>query len=431
MKHSHRCLSGLLFLLLLFGFQAVSAAPLELSLEASIRMALQTNPVLKMAEAGKEKSVWKEKEARAEKSLSIEFAHTTLRSDVPQSYVAALAPVSPYSYFKNQINASIPIYSGGKLESCIEQADLKQRIAELQIEGRKEQLKLEVTTAYYEILQARNLLEVATRSVRDFTDHLQSVQKQYDTGTVALPDVLQTKVRLANAQDNFIKARNNYDQSIYHFNTIIGLPIHSEIVLVDNLTYQSYTQSLDSCINDALLHRPDMEEDKTVVELTQEQVRGVQSGKRPTMSLNVTNYWDDTKFSGTKNSKWATSLTAKWNVFDSGLTEAKLKQARYEMISAREQARQTRDTITLEVSQSYQNMQEAEKRIETNTVAVEQGEVDFRLAKERYETGFGTNLDVIDAELALIQAKTNYAQAQYDYHIAKAQLDKAMGVSVE
>ena len=429
MKHSHKFLL-LFFLLTFFYFQSASAAPVQLSLDDSITMAIQTNPIIKMAEAGKEKSTWSVRQAKAEKDLTIELAHTSLRSDVPQSFLATLAPVSPHNYFKNQLSASIPVYSGGKLESQIEQANLNRRISELQLDMVKQQLKLDVTVAYYQVLETRNLFEVATYSVNDFTTHLQQVQKQYDAGTVALPDVLQTKVQLANAQDGFIRAKNNYDQAIYCLNTLIGLPIHSEIKLDDTLANEPNAISLDTCITYALGHRLDMKQAQTAVSFTQEKVRAAQSEKHPTVTFDVSNYWDDINFAGTKNSKWTTSLTAKWNVFDSGLTDAQIKQAAYSVISATEQVRQIRDAITLEVTKSYQNMQEAEKRIETNAVAVEQAEVDFRLAKERYESGFGINLDVVDAELALTQAKTNYVKALYDYHISKAQLDKAMGLTV-
>jgi len=95
-----------------------------------------------------------------------------------------------------------------------------------------------------------------------------------------------------------------------------------------------------------------------------------------------------------------------------------------------EQARQSRDSVQLEVRQAFLNMKEAEKRIETSKVAVDKAEEDFKIAQVRYSAGVGTNLDVIDAQLALTQAKTNNIQALYDYNTSKAKLDKAMGIPV-
>ena len=75
-------------------------------------------------------------------------------------------------------------------------------------------------------------------------------------------------------------------------------------------------------------------------------------------------------------------------------------------------------------------MNEADKRIETTQVAVEKAEEDYKIAGVRYSAGVGTNLDVIDAQVALTDAKNNYIQAMYDYNTSKADLDKAMGIAV-
>lgn len=89
------------------------------------------------------------------------------------------------------------------------------------------------------------------------------------------------------------------------------------------------------------------------------------------------------------------------------------------------------DAIDLEVREAYLNMQEAEKRFHTTKVAVSKAEEDYFIAKEKYKAGAGVILDIIDAQLALTTAKTNYIQAQYDYASYKATLDNVMGVSEE
>jgi outer membrane protein len=149
------------------------------------------------------------------------------------------------------------------------------------------------------------------------------------------------------------------------------------------------------------------------------------------LSLAGTNGWSDTEFPGAKNSNWMVSLNLSLNVFDSGLTRSQVKQAEYGVISSQEQARQTRDGVALEVRDAYLSMKEAEKRIETSKVAVDQAEEDYKIAEVRYTAGVGTNLDVIDAQLSLAQAKTNYTQALYDFNTSKAKLEKAMGIDVK
>ena len=75
-------------------------------------------------------------------------------------------------------------------------------------------------------------------------------------------------------------------------------------------------------------------------------------------------------------------------------------------------------------------MREAEKRISTTQVAVAQAEEDYHIAVVRYQAGVGTNIDVMDAQVALTEAKTNYVKALYDYNTSKAALNTSMGVGV-
>ena len=158
------------------------------------------------------------------------------------SWVPSLAPVPAYNYFSNQLLLTLPIYSGGKLENIIDQAKLGQKISDLNFDAVKQQLKLEVTIGYSRVLHTSNLLEIARQTVNDFTGHLKNVQAQYDAGVVPLPDLLQTKVKLANAQDGLIKAENNYNLAVYNLNNIMGLPLREELKLKDDFKYQSPVQ---------------------------------------------------------------------------------------------------------------------------------------------------------------------------------------------
>ncbi|MDD3395805.1 MAG: TolC family protein, partial [Acidaminococcaceae bacterium] len=118
------------------------------------------------------------------------------------------------------------------------------------------------------------------------------------------------------------------------------------------------------------------------------------------------------------------------NIFDSGVTASKVAAARADKVKAEETYRQTTDSVQLDVRNNYLSLREAEKRIATSQTAVSQAEEDYRISILRYQAGVGTNTDVMDAQVALTQAKNNYIQALYDYNTSGAQLDKAMGVPV-
>jgi TolC family type I secretion outer membrane protein len=406
----------------------VLAAPVELTLEDSIRLALQNNPSIKIADSDKNSAVGGVDAAKAGKLPVLSLEHTASRS---KSAASSFYPVETENRFNNQISLSLPVYTGGRLEGTIDQAKLGVKVADLNIDDTKQQLKLDATNGYFSILANRNIVKVDQESVDSLVEHLKNVQAQYEVGTVAKSDVLRSEVELANAQQTLIKAKNGYELAVSSLNNVIGLPLDTDISIKDELKYEKYTLPLEESIQIALANHPNIGQADANIDIAKDEIKVAKSGHLPTVALSAGSGWYDSKFPGDNNNNWSVGLTASWNAFDSGLTNAKVKQADAGLEKATQQARQTRDTVQLNVRTAYLNMQESEKRIDTSNVAVSKAEEDFKIAQVRYSAGVGTNLDVIDAQVALTQAKTNYIQALYDYNTSKANLDKAMGVAVQ
>jgi outer membrane protein len=407
------------------------AAPIELSLDDSIALALQNNPDITIAKSGREKLSWAIEQAKADKGFNLSFAHSDRRYNSPPSYITSLTQYAYYTKFDNQVSLSLPVYSGGKLESQIDQAKLNLKVADLNIDATMQQLKQSVTTCYFNVLQYRNTLQVSQATVENYIDHLKNVQAQYDAGMVAKSEVLSSAVSLANAQDSLIKAQNNYDLAVANLNNVIGLPLDSELKLKEDLNYEKYPLTLGDCVKYALANRPEMAEYQAKIAIAQDDVKIAKSGYLPTVAFGATQDWYDKELPGSSNSNWLVGITASLSIFDSGLNDSKVKQSQSGLDTAQAQARQKRDSILLEVRQYYLSMHEAEKRIDTSAVAVDQADENLRIAEIRYVAGVGTNLDVLDAVLGQSTAKTNYIQALYDYNTNRAQLDKAMGVALK
>lgn len=123
-------------------------------------------------------------------------------------------------------------------------------------------------------------------------------------------------------------------------------------------------------------------------------------------------------------------MTTNLNFFDSGLTAGKVKQAVEGAKKAKEQLQQTVDSVRLDVQSTYLTLKSAEQSIQTSSAAVGLAEEDYKIKVIRYQAGVGTNLDVLDAQVALTSAKNNYLQAMYNYNNYWAKLDKSMGVPV-
>lgn len=406
------------------------AAPMELSIDDSVALALRNNYDIKYANSSREKSYWALKEAEKNKGLSITFTHTDERYNTPPSYL------NGYQYvwtndFDNQFALTLPLYSGGKLESQIEQAKLDLKVADLDIEAAKQQIRQTVISDYFTVLEYCNEVQVDQETVKNYEEHLNFVSVKLELGMVAKTDVLSSQVNLATAQNTLIKAQNNYNNAVAALNNAIGLPHGTELILKDEFAYEQYPLSLDQCLAQAIANRPEIAQYKAKVASAEYEVKIAKCGYAPTVNLTAEEDWYDSHLPGTTNNNWLVKMTASVNVFDSGLTDSKVKQAVHNVDMTKDKAAQERDTVLLDVRQYYLSMHEAEKRIDTSKVSVNQAEENLMIEKARYDVGVSTNLDVLDAILSLDSAKKEYIQALYDYNTNQAQLERAIGQPVK
>ncbi|HWR08277.1 TolC family protein [Sporomusa sp.] len=413
------------FFCLLVFCQPVLAKPIELSLEDSIFLALKSHANIKVAESSRDKAYWAVNQAKGSKGLDISITHTDTHYSTP------VAIDSRYSNnkFGTQLSLSYPLYSGGKLESQMEQAKLNLTVAELNLTAVQQQLTQDVTTYYFNVLQYQKELRVSQETVDNYTAHLNNVRSQYEIGTVAKSDILASQVELANAQDTLIQAQNNVQLSVAKLNNAVGLPLDSELILKEDLAYEKYLHTLADCVQYAVVNRPEIAEYRARTASAEADVKIANSATLPTVDVTLGQDWYDRDFPGLNNSNWQIGLTASMNIFDSGVNKAKVKQSQYSVTVVKAEARLQQENILLEVREAYLSMREAEKRIDIKQVAVEQAEESLKIAEARYRAGVGTNLAVFDAVVALNQAKINSIKALYDYNTSKAQLIKAMGIA--
>ena len=399
------------------------ASAAELSLDESIVMALKNNPAIQMALADEEKAKWGIKENEGGRLPTLSLSNSSNRS-------LNVAGAEPNDSFSTSLRLNWSLYTGGRVEGQINQAKSNAHIASLGVVKAQEQVKLDTATAYFNVLQSRNLVAVNQQTVDSLAEHFKNVQAQYEVGIIAKSDVLRSDVELANAQQNLTKAQNTYDLAVANFNNVTGMPLELQHVMKEELAHVKYEMSLEDSIKMALEKRPEIAQSQDTIDIAKTGIAIADSGRLPTVAVSAVDGLSGSEFPG-KNNNWSIGVSANWNLFDAGVTNAKVKSAKASVDKAEFGDAQLRSGIELEVRQAYLSMKEAEARIETAQVAISKGEEDLKASQAKYYAGVGTNLDVIDAQMALTQANTNGTQAYYDYNVSKAKLKKAVGLDVE
>lgn len=422
--------------------QSVFAATLELDLEETIQRALLTNPSVKIAESQRKEAKADYSAAKSARGISISLNHDSGRGGYADNRRYVITDnmgrqIPRYdksigNSHSNSITASLPLFTGGELQGQIGQAKANYRSMLSAEEQAYNEMKETATTGYFNMLNAGNMKALRQESVDRLQAHLDNVVAQYNVGIVARADVLRSEVELANAQQNYITASNEYDVAEATLNNIIGTPLNTTLKLKDSLQYVPYDNDMAYCLAYSEQHRPELKQAEYGVDAAEAALVVARSGHMPKIYANASDNWggNGSNWPGDDDEKWSVGVTASINVFDSGVTWSKIHAAQEALVQAKESQRQIKDAVELEVRTDYLSMREAEKRISTAQVAVASAEEDYHIAVVRYQAGVGTNIDVMDAQEALTQAKTNYYQALYNYNTSKAALNTSMGVGV-
>lgn len=423
--NAHKTLAVAVVLGLMSVSATALAATVELNLNKAVTMALLNNPTVKISQAELDSAKATKNAANAAHWVSVDYAHNLARSENYKNSTN----LNVNNSFKNQVQVSLPLWSPA-IDATIKKASANYKYYRYGLEDSLETVKLNATTGYYSVLEAANSVTLAKESVDRLADHLKNVQAQFEVGVVAKADVLRSQVELANAQQTLIKAQNSYDLAVASLNNVIGLPLGTDLSVSEGLDYREYNNTLENCLTYALSNRPVIHQAEANVVAAKAGIDSAAAGQLPSIAASGSYAWQKDKWPGDDKNNWTVGVSLNMNIFDSGVTASKVAAARADKVKAEETYRQTTDSVQLDVRNNYLSLREAEKRIATSQTAVSQAEEDYRISILRYQAGVGTNTDVMDAQVALTQAKNNYIQALYDYNTSGAQLDKAMGVPV-
>lgn len=214
-------------------------------------------------------------------------------------------------------------------------------------------------------MRNKYLIDVHNEAVANLNEHLRVIQIQFETGLVAMGDMISTNVQLANAIQQFNTAQGNYETAIAQLNNLLCLPPDTNLVIHGDLVYKAYEKSEEECTAYALEHRPDGIAATHAVKSAEATVSATRSGFRPNLTAILQGTMAGESFFGTNQTEeqWTAGVQLSWNVFDSNVTSAKVNQAKANQREAEVAAMQQLEKIQLEVHTAYVNMLTAEKNI--------------------------------------------------------------------
>jgi outer membrane protein len=340
-------------------------------------------------------------------------------------------PVTSRDVYNFSTTLTQPLFTGGLNLANYRIAKLGVDLSKETLETAKRDLVLQVRVGYFNILRAEKFLVVAQQQVKQFEAQLEVTKAFFEVGIVPKNDVLLAEVNLANAKQSLIKAENDLATAKASFNILLRREINIAFEVVDILEYKAFPLMYQQSLEEALRQRPELKTAQLNINQAKEGVKVARSGFFPTISLlgNYSRFSDDIDLSGGEKfgDNWTIQALATFTLWNWGNTAFKVGENKVKVTQAEDSKTQLIDSITLEVKDDYLNMQVAEKNVGVAEVAIAQAEENLRMNEERYKYQVATQTDVINAVTLLTQTRTNYYGALSDFNVAKAQLERAMG----
>ncbi len=303
------------------------------------------------------------------------------------------------------------------------------KVAEIGRKTTDRDVAFQVTEAYYRLLQAMRMAEVAQKSVDNIDAQVKRSDAFYRQGTVGKNDLLRAQLGLASAKQRLIQAKGGVELARGRLAMLMGLPPEAPISPADTVddVKPAPIMPADVAESRAVADRLELKQVSARIEQARAGEGLAKSKMIPQINaVGSVQVAPKTAFTPDNFAAFV-GVTASWDIFEGGATYYGISEARSRVAQAQAARRKAEDGIRLEARSAQVNLITATEALETARAAVVQAEENFRIEQKRYEAADNTSFDVLDAENQLTTARGQHQAAIYEYLIAQSNLARATG----
>ncbi len=411
----------------------------NLTLDECIKISLENSKILhssKMKIISSEAQLSQVNASRLP-SLSLSASYTRLSEvnpfEVNTPFGNFVISPSIFDNYNAKLSLQQPLFTGFKLSSSSDIAKYNSLAVKQDFSKDEQDVIYSVKNAYWNLFLAGKFKEAIDENVQQVKAHLEDIQNFYKQGLATKNEVLKVEVQLSQAQLNQIDANNSVKLAVVNLDNVMNIPLTTNVQVQKDIKIENENiDELDQLISKALQNRPEIKSMQYRVDASKSGITLAQSNWYPQLFLSGEYLYakpnqrilpTENKFNGT----WDVTLGVQLNLWNWGATKDQTDQAQAQYEQVKDGYKTLQDGITLEVTQDYYNLIKAKEKVFVTEQGVSQAEENYRVTDERFKQGLTLNSELLDAETALMQAKTNHAQAIVDYELAKALLEKSTG----
>lgn len=402
---------------------------IDMTLDNCLKLALGNNPQINaafqdiLASDARIKQVW----SNFFPTISWQTGYTRLRQ---LQLSDALGQSLEFNYYLlGQISLQEMLYDFGVTQN-------QATIRKLDYEGYKKTFEAVVNDviyqtkdAYYNVLYAYENRRVAQDTVDKYQLFYNQAKAFYLTGENPKVDVTIAETNLSNAKLKLIQAENAVNLAIAKLNNVMGVPYIERYDIVDKLQYKPVNMSFEQAIDTARDSRPELKLAEIKVEGVNQTVKLTKKSFFPTLSFEGQYQRGGKSWNSNYGFNIGGYLT--FPTINAMLIRNEIKEAKYLYDRELANARNTQNSIYLEIQNAYLKLEEKRNQLPVAILNVKQSRENYELSYGRYRVGEASPTELKDAENTYEQAQLTYYTALYEYNSARAQLEKSIGKNIQ
>lgn len=322
------------------------------------------------------------------------------------------------------------IYTSGRRSSLIKAAEYRVRLQELQIEIVSEQLRLDVTDAYYDLQETDELVRIDRSALEQALQSLRDAQALERAGVGTRFSVLEAEVDVANARQELFQSLSDQQVARRAMVRLLNLSQVINVMAADEVEVDDLWElSLEDSILLAFQNRAELEQLLVQRDISEQLRQAELAALGPQVSAfaryDMQDLLDETNTASDRET-YQVGIQASLRLYDGGAARAAARQEELNIQIAENNFTDTRNQIRFQVEQAYYELQANYASIQTASLAVETAAEALRLARLRFQAGVETQTDVLLAQTDLTRAEVNRLQAILGYNRSLASLRRAV-----
>lgn len=408
----------------------------SLSLEGTVQSVLDANPAITTLE--EELNAAGSRVTQVKGGFLPQVTGTATYTRIDPVVKLKLSPDAPEFQFSpnNNYDTHITLQYGlldfGKKDATYNLAESRRLTAQDNITVARRDLSYSAVQAYYNILFVRESIRVQDAQIKSLQAHRAEMQKRVEGGVSTKFDVTTTDVRITQAQNTKIDLQNQLDNQQVQLARLLHKPQTELRPVRGTFAYQPQAVDVNAALTQASANRPEVKLARDAEQTANLNLKLIEKSNMPLLGIGGQVGGKNGYLPNLDQFRFNTAASVQLQVpiYDGGRNKNQRVEALANIRGAQSRILDTQEQINSDVRQAANNMQSATARYDNSLLQISQATDALTRAKARYRYDVGSNLDVLDAETSLAQARLARLQAIYNYTLGQYQLKRATGEQI-